>query len=110
MSRFFASVKKRAGEAPGTLMHIGEKKTDHVRITLIDYDKNDCVFRELKSIDEAFECRDSGTVSWINLYGLHDVDLLKKLGAHYCLDKLVLEDILNTGKKIPVAFQLKLFG
>ena len=28
---------RKAGLPPGTLVHIGEKKTEQVRITLIDY-------------------------------------------------------------------------
>ncbi|MBW1971194.1 MAG: hypothetical protein JRI82_17170 [Deltaproteobacteria bacterium] len=31
--------KKTAGTSPGTLIHIGEKKTEETRITLIDFDE-----------------------------------------------------------------------
>ena len=42
----------KAGLPPGTLIYIGERKTDHVRLTLIQY--RDGVFnqQELKSADE----------------------------------------------------------
>jgi hypothetical protein len=33
--RFLKNSHKKAGLAPGTLMHIGEKKTDQVRKLLI---------------------------------------------------------------------------
>jgi len=39
MSRFIKKRSKKVGLPPGTLVHIGEKKTDKVRITIIDYDE-----------------------------------------------------------------------
>jgi len=39
MSRFIKKRSKKAGLPPGTLVHIGEKKTEKVRTTIIDYDE-----------------------------------------------------------------------
>jgi magnesium transporter len=33
---------------------------------------------------------------WINVHGVHDVNLIKKIGELFKLHPLVLEDILNT--------------
>ena len=30
---------KKVGEPPGTLMHVGEKKTERTTITILDYDE-----------------------------------------------------------------------
>ena len=38
MPRFIRKTHKKAGTPPGTLVHVGEKKQDHTRITLMDYD------------------------------------------------------------------------
>ncbi len=37
MPRFIKRRSKKAGLAPGTLVHIGDHKTERIKITLIDY-------------------------------------------------------------------------
>jgi magnesium transporter len=90
---------KKAGLPPGTLVHIGDKKSDRTRITLFDYNEHGV---EEKDITEAEECalyKDSATVTWINVAGLHQVEVLEKLNECFGLHPLVLEDILNTDQR-----------
>jgi len=88
--------KKTAGLAPGTLVHTGEKKIDKPAISLIEYDQERLDEKNLSTIEEAFDCRDSTITSWININGLHDIALLEKIGDHFSIHPLVLEDIVNT--------------
>ncbi len=90
---------RKAGMPPGSLVHIGEKKQERARITLIDYDQSQVQEREVKDIAECFPFRDSPTVTWINIDGLHDVDVIERLGGHFNLHPLILEDILNTSER-----------
>ncbi|MBN2042250.1 MAG: magnesium/cobalt transporter CorA [Candidatus Aenigmarchaeota archaeon] len=99
MSRFFSSVSKKAGKKPGSLIHIGKKKTENVRITLIDYDENNYMQKEVKKIEECFPFRDKKTVTWINIDGVHDTSIIEKIGSHFGIHSLVLEDILNTSQR-----------
>jgi len=99
MRRFIRTERKKAGLSPGTLVHVGEKKADHVRIRVIDYDQENLEERELQSIDECVPYRDKPTVSWINIDGLHDVDVIEKLGQTFNLHPLVLEDIMNADQR-----------
>ena len=39
MSRLIKKASKKVGLPPGTIVHIGEEKTDKARITVIDYDE-----------------------------------------------------------------------
>ena len=39
------------------------------------------------------------TVTWINVDGLHNLDLMKELGESFELHPLLLEDVLNTGQR-----------
>ena len=95
MPRFIKRQIKRAGASPGTLVHVGEKKTDDIRISLIDFDETRLEERELETIDEAFPLKDLPTVTWINIDGLHETDTIQKAGQHFTIHPLVLEDILN---------------
>jgi magnesium transporter len=92
-------ISRKAGAAPGTLVHIGEKKIEKVRIRLIDYDEKQLQEKELKTIEECFPCKEEPTVSWINIDGLHDIEAIQKVGQHFNIHPLVLEDIVNTGQR-----------
>jgi magnesium transporter len=96
MLTFWKKMSRKAGLPPGTLVHVGEKKVEEVRIQVIDYDEGHIEERELTKIEEAFPYREKPTVTWINLHGLHDVDMIAKIGERFGLHPLVLEDILNT--------------
>jgi magnesium transporter len=99
MPRFFKRQLKKAGASPGTLVHIGDQKVDETRITLIDYDEAHLQERVLDSIEEALPLKDLPTVTWINIDGLHEIDTVEKVGQHFNIHPLVLEDILNTGQR-----------
>jgi len=91
--------RKKAGSPPGTLVHIGEKKTESVRITYIDYDEQNFEEKQVTDIKECFPFKETPTVTWINIDGIHDVDIIEKIGKHYNLHPLILEDILHTTQR-----------
>ncbi len=99
MSRLAKKRSKKAGLPPGTLIHIGEKKAEELRITVIDYDEGSFQEKEIKTIEECFLFRETPSVTWINVEGLHEVEILEKLGECYGFHPLVLEDILNTDQR-----------
>ena len=90
---------QKAGLPPGTLVHIGEKKAGQVRITLIDYNKECFQERGVEKIEDCFSFKETPTVTWINIDGLHDISIIEKTGQHFDIHPLVLEDILNTGQR-----------
>ncbi len=99
MARFFKSREANKGLAPGSLVFIGNKKLENIRIRLIDFDKDNLNEQELKDIAEGGKYRDTNTVTWINIDGLHDPDHISKIGKTFDLHTLLLEDILNTGQR-----------
>jgi len=70
-----------------------------VRITIIDYDESHVEDKEAKRIEECFPFTDKPTVTWININGLHQLDIIEKIGEHFNVHPLVLEDIVNTGQR-----------
>jgi magnesium transporter len=87
------------GLSPGTLIHVGERRVEKVRITIIDYDAENFYEKVVDSVEECFRFRDTSTVTWINIDGIHDPDVIGKLGGHFGLHPLVLEDIMNTTQR-----------
>lgn len=98
MSKFFPKAK-RAGLPPGTLIYSGEKKAEKVRIKLIDYDGSQLEEKEVETVEECFPFKDTPTVTWINIDGVHNIEYIDKLGKHFDLHPLILEDIVNTQQR-----------
>jgi len=90
---------RKAGLPPGTLVHIGEQKVEQVRITYLDYNEQNFQEKQAESIDECFPFKDTQTVSWINVDGIHEVGVIESIGRHFDLHPLILEDILNTTQR-----------
>ena len=99
MARFFKKREESKGLSPGSLIFIGNKKVDKIRIRVIDYDGAQLKEEELKDIAGGAEFRRTNTVTWINVDGLHDLELMKQIGSTFDLHPLLMEDILNTGQR-----------
>jgi len=99
MPRFIKRSSKKAGLSPGSLVHIGEKKIETIKITLMNYDPANMLEKQLPAIEASFPYRDTPPVTWINVDGLHEIDVIEKIGVHFGIHPLVLEDILNTGQR-----------
>jgi len=97
--RFIKRSAKKAGTAPGTLIHVGETRTEAVRLSLIDYDEANLTERVLFRIEDSFPLKDLPTATWINVDGIHDMPLMEKIGAHFGIHPLTLEDIVNTSQR-----------
>lgn len=96
MARFLKDRSASLGQVPGSPIHIGEKKMDEVEIHLMDIRAEELLEKKLKSIEETAPYRDSEPVSWINIWGVHDVHMIQRLGELFQIPVLLLEDILNT--------------
>jgi magnesium transporter len=99
MPRLIKRSRKKVGLSPGTLIHVGDQKIENVKISLINYDQGQLLEKELTSIEDAFPHKDTPPVTWINVDGLHDIDIIEKIGRYFGINPLTLEDIVNTGHR-----------
>jgi magnesium transporter len=94
------SVRKKrvskAGLPPGSLVYTGERRVESVRLSVIDYDQEHLRELEPTTVEECFPFKETPTVTWLNVTGLHDIEVIEKLGKHFGLHPLVLEDVLST--------------
>jgi len=97
--KLFLKKTKKVGLPPGSLVYTGEKKAEEVKISFIDYDEERFKEKEVTSIEECFPFRDTPTVTWINIDGLHEVKPIEKIGTYFKIHPLVLEDIVNTDQR-----------
>jgi magnesium transporter len=94
-----ARRSEKAGLSPGTLIYIGDKKLEKPRITVIDYDAAGFIEKEVATVEECFPFKETSTVTWINVDGVHDASVIEKLGRHFDIHPLVLEDIMATTQR-----------
>jgi len=99
MSKFFKKSSKTLGLPPGSIIHVGEKKIEKTEIKIIDYNKEK--FKELtcKRIEECYPFDNKSTVTWINVDGIYETEVIEKIGKNFNIHPLVLEDIVNTSQR-----------
>ncbi len=91
--------KKPAGSSPGSVVYVGDDKSTPVTVTRIRYSADGY---EPPRIVNPAECRPdtaSTGVVWYTIDGVHNVEILKTVGANFGLHPLVLEDIGNTTQR-----------
>jgi magnesium transporter len=89
---------KKTGLPPGTLVHIGERKSEHVTITVFRYGSTIC---EELQVEEAERLSPPAaeSVMWINVGGVHRLEIVETLGKQFSLHPLLLEDVANTDQR-----------
>jgi magnesium transporter len=102
MSRFIRKVSKKAGLPPGALIHVGKERTQKVIVSIMDFDDDNLQEMTLDTVDAIFSYEQQLSLRWINISGVHQVDFIEKIGKHFNIHPLTLEDIVNTGQRSKV--------
>lgn len=99
MARFLNDRKAVSGQFPGSLIHLGTKKIEKPVLRFIGYNPDELIEKEIENLEISRELIAENSVSWLNIYGLHDSSLIQKLGDLYGIHGLLLEDMLNTDQR-----------
>ncbi|MBY9005647.1 MAG: magnesium/cobalt transporter CorA [Candidatus Lokiarchaeota archaeon] len=94
----YLKKSKKVGLPPGSLVTNAEKKTEHTKIKIIDYDKESFNIENVLKIEKSIMNIGKGKIRWIIIDGITQVDIIKDVGNQFNLHSLVLEDILNTNQ------------
>lgn len=99
MSEHVTRRIQKVGLPPGTLVHIGQRRTEAVSIRMIEYDSESLEEKELASIEECVPYLDTPRPTWVDVVGLHEVEIVQKIGERYGFHPLMLEDVVNTEQR-----------
>jgi magnesium transporter len=99
MLRVHKGRASKAGLAPGSVVYTGEVKVDTVTIELFQYDAAKLTERQALTLEDAPASRTPGQISWYNITGLHDTELIQAFGETFGLHPLVTEDIVSVGQR-----------
>ena len=99
MAHIHKPISKQAGLAPGTLVHTGAIKREKVDITVVDYSEQTHSSKRVTAVSQCVPFQDTDTKTWINVHGLHQIDLIRNFGEKFHLHPLILEDIVHTTQR-----------
>lgn len=100
----FRNKKSRlnaVGASPGTLSYPEGTLTQEadVQIYLFDYDAEKFYEQKVDNVSQCFPYRDKPSVTWIDIEGQRNIEILQKIGEHFGVHPLVLEDILSVDQR-----------
>lgn len=90
------NMSAKISQPPGTLIHMGEKKTESITLTMIRYNKDTLDEITISDIRPQLKENNFEGVHWLNITGLHNVKMIEDIGAHFGIHPLIQEDILDT--------------
>jgi magnesium transporter len=99
LPRLIKNKSEKASLPPGSMVFIGDVKTEASTLNIIDYDDREFIEKKVKTIDECLPFKDLPTVTWFNVTGLHQTDVIERMGGYFELHPLLMEDIVNTGQR-----------
>lgn len=99
MSKYAGKRSIKTGLPPGSLVHIGGRKTEKVSVSVLEYDEDSLKHIDVDDPGDLAYFRDSNKTSWVNIDGLHNTSLMGAIGTVFGLHPLVLEDILDTEQR-----------
>lgn len=99
MTKVMERHSRKIGQPPGTLFHTGERRTGSPTVTVFGYDEDRHERVQVRSFRECRDLREQFKVVWINVEGLHDVQLVAEAGRMFGIHSLTLEDILHTEQR-----------
>jgi len=96
--KLFDRRSVKPGSAPGYL-RLAPEDSVPATIRVISYDAEAMQEERLTDVEDVFLRLDGDGVTWIDVVGLQDLDLVKALEERCGLHLLALEDVVNVGQR-----------
>ncbi|QCX00688.1 magnesium/cobalt transporter CorA [Aggregatimonas sangjinii] len=95
LTGFAKKRKEDIGLAPDDISFRGERKMDQVVLRMVDYDAKDFKEETIGDIQTVLEHRKNASVTWFNIDGLHDTNVIENIAEGFDFDKLVLAEVMD---------------
>ncbi|PWE00724.1 magnesium/cobalt transporter CorA [Marinilabilia rubra] len=84
------------------IQFVGQKFLDIPSIQIFNYDKRNvrefATKGDFSKIEEIVDEK-SHEVTWINIHGIHDTELIRRIASKFFIDNLVIQDIVDTTQR-----------
>lgn len=99
MSYLSPKKKENIGLSPYDLKFRGRKRADKVRITVFDITPENVIETPVDSVEELRLYRDSPSITWINVDGLHDEQLIGDISTIFSIPTYILSDVMEPSSR-----------
>lgn len=97
MTRFLKNWQETLNKPPGTLVYVPRWPQEEVKIRVINFNDEILEDFEVESVEECLPYLEvKETITWINIEGLTDSNVIQQIGKSFGIHALWLEDVLNT--------------
>ena len=96
ISHFIRPYKKAKGLPPGSLHRTESETSKQVSMEFFKYNEKQFEENKTATLNDFFSPASDKKVNWLNINGIHDVELLQDIGDKLSIHPLVLEDITHT--------------
>jgi magnesium transporter len=97
--KFNKYIQKKAFTSPGSLVYVGKEVVESTSVKLIEFNEKLIHETQIKQLNDCKSTAPNEFVSWLDIDGIHEIQVIEAIGKHYNLHPLLLEDILNTEQK-----------
>lgn len=87
------------GAPPGTLYYNGQQAHERIKITLIEFSEQEFFEQEFYDLSDCLLHVKDNMTKWINVEGVHNLDMIEKIGKIYNIHPLTLEDIVHVDQR-----------
>lgn len=93
-------TRKKTGLPPGSVIFTGNKRVEKVQIHYLQYDSEHFEEASLDNhSDIIFRQSKEEIVDWYDIRGIHDTQLIERVGEVFGIHALVLEDVVDTQQR-----------
>ncbi|HBG58625.1 MAG TPA: magnesium and cobalt transport protein CorA [Porphyromonadaceae bacterium] len=91
--------KEDIGLSPYELKFRGRHRSQEVEMSVFDIDTESVEEETIHSIEELRKYKDSGTLTWLNIDGLHNEKLMGELADNLHIPTEILSDVMEPGTR-----------
>lgn len=95
---FYSKIKSEA-KGKTELTFIGQKKLEEAKLQLFTYNDQSCSETEAISAYALVDKEESTYNYWLNLHGIHDVDLVERIGNGLGFERLTVQQVVDTTQR-----------
>lgn len=107
LKRKTKKITHKVGQVPGSLVYTGVRKEENPALRLIQYNEQEIFYNQELPYQDILKSLDENKVNWIHFFTLDQAEAVEKVGEHFDLHSLMLEDILNVEHLPKVEFAEK---
>ena len=100
--KLYPKPPHKIGQTPGTLPAVGQKPEKPTGVTVLDYDHQKYEKKQIETLSELRQLKESSTNIWINVESIRDSNTVAEIGQIFDIHSLVLEDIVNPEQRTKI--------